>query len=816
MADLRIVDAPLLSTVKGTEKIPTGGEGNFSISVNQVADFAKLKWTLATEGYVDNAVGNVQADLNLHKINSSNPHGVTKAQVGLANVDNTADIDKPIGSATQAAITTLTQNKAEKTYVDMQLNSKADKATTYTKTESDSLVSTKSDTSYVNTKYSSHIKTFLNTGVALSNTVNGEYFFVISNDSEKVEDLYLNVDGVATNQNKSELSSLLQHNSILGRDVTGAHQATSISTASGVNQQQINDFGGAKWWNKPLGYDVGSTVKLENGDIVKNTIADNTANPNVDMVGWVKENSASQIFDASGDSQQVINNKQNQKFELLATPEQFGCKANDPSFDNTIAMNAALASGSTLYADATKTYYVSGALVGKGQPLVGGFKISSSKKVRPEFSEPIGLAQTTSPDVPDPSNIKFCFVQRSHDLVEFFKLRELGFNTILHYDLYLAGGTIQAVLDNAKTAGLRVIVGTKNRSPNVDTQVAFWSAYDSHPALYAYSMFDEPVARVISLETQNAKLSKYRAMTEKPLTVTEYYFTSLSSVPVSFDYDIYFIHAYARNWTDTDVSVKVNKDLAAARKNSAYYTSIFENKRIVPVIGLFISSTADGFSNNVDQINRFATIYGQTHTGSLGVFIWDVPFLGNLGNNLSFQKTWQKCLNTESPKRYKSICFGQGSSLTYNFGLESIIDSPIKTFDSSYAQNTNAFPVRIRTGTPESLFVTTAADATYAGIAFKTDNATYYSNILISKFGTVYLWLTDTTSTFVGTINFYLSNDGGQTKTLVGTATSTTIDLTFSNPFTTPAILIIEITSTSAASEYFRRFLRGMIMSSDW
>lgn len=242
MADLRIVDAPLLSTVKGTEKIPTGGEGNFSVSVDQVADFAKLKWFLATEEYVDNAVGNVQADLNLHKNNVNNPHQVTKVQVGLGNVDNTADVDKPIGSATQAALATLTQTKADKTYVDSQLNTKADKSTTYSKIESDSLVSTKSDTSYVNTKYSSHIKTFLNTGAALSNTVNGEYFFIISSDSEKVEDLYLNVNGVATNQNKSELSSLLQHNSILGRDVTGAHQATSISTASGVNQQQINDY----------------------------------------------------------------------------------------------------------------------------------------------------------------------------------------------------------------------------------------------------------------------------------------------------------------------------------------------------------------------------------------------------------------------------------------------------------------------------------------------------------------------------------------------------------------------------------------------
>lgn len=127
MADLRIVDAPLLSTVKGTEKIPTGGEGNFSVSVNQVADFAKLKWVLATEGYVDNAVGNVQSDLNLHKNNKANPHNVTKTQVGLGNVDNTADLDKPVSNATQSAISTANSGKADKSYVDFQDQLKADK-----------------------------------------------------------------------------------------------------------------------------------------------------------------------------------------------------------------------------------------------------------------------------------------------------------------------------------------------------------------------------------------------------------------------------------------------------------------------------------------------------------------------------------------------------------------------------------------------------------------------------------------------------------------------------------------------------------------
>ena len=39
-----------------------------------------------------------------HLVDTANPHSVTKAQLGLGNVDNTADLDKPISTATQAAL----------------------------------------------------------------------------------------------------------------------------------------------------------------------------------------------------------------------------------------------------------------------------------------------------------------------------------------------------------------------------------------------------------------------------------------------------------------------------------------------------------------------------------------------------------------------------------------------------------------------------------------------------------------------------------------------------------------------------------------
>lgn len=52
------------------------------------------------------------ASLIAHIANKSNPHGVTKTQVGLGNVDNTSDENKPISSATQTAL----NGKSDKTH----------------------------------------------------------------------------------------------------------------------------------------------------------------------------------------------------------------------------------------------------------------------------------------------------------------------------------------------------------------------------------------------------------------------------------------------------------------------------------------------------------------------------------------------------------------------------------------------------------------------------------------------------------------------------------------------------------------------------
>ena len=106
MADLRIVDAPVLlqESITDDVKMPTGGLGNFSIRLGDIVWYVVTKEQLANKNYVDTSSKGVKDSLDEHIADKANPHQVTKAQVGLGNVDNTADVDKPISNATKAYV----------------------------------------------------------------------------------------------------------------------------------------------------------------------------------------------------------------------------------------------------------------------------------------------------------------------------------------------------------------------------------------------------------------------------------------------------------------------------------------------------------------------------------------------------------------------------------------------------------------------------------------------------------------------------------------------------------------------------------------
>ena len=162
MTDLRIVDAPVLlqESITDDVKMPTGGLGNFSVRLGDIVWYVVTKENLASKSYVDLSSKGVKDKLDNHIADKANPHQVTKEQVGLGNVDNTADIDKPVSNAVNSAISTATNDMATKAYVNQKYNLKADKATTlsgygiadaYNKNETYASVSTARTSTYPST-----------------------------------------------------------------------------------------------------------------------------------------------------------------------------------------------------------------------------------------------------------------------------------------------------------------------------------------------------------------------------------------------------------------------------------------------------------------------------------------------------------------------------------------------------------------------------------------------------------------------------------------------------------------------------------------
>lgn len=87
---------PLLQVGElGYDNFPTGGdEGRVYVGTG-TSNIAQAKKSEVTA---------VDSKVDTHVARVDNPHGVTKAQVGLGNADDTSDADKPISTATQSAL----------------------------------------------------------------------------------------------------------------------------------------------------------------------------------------------------------------------------------------------------------------------------------------------------------------------------------------------------------------------------------------------------------------------------------------------------------------------------------------------------------------------------------------------------------------------------------------------------------------------------------------------------------------------------------------------------------------------------------------
>lgn len=104
-SDLAETDSTSETFIKGkkTSNLTNDGDGQSPFATQKYADnkVAAVKTEAQT---AQDAANNAQTAIDDHKADNSNPHGVTKAQIGLGKADNTSDAEKPISNATAAAL----------------------------------------------------------------------------------------------------------------------------------------------------------------------------------------------------------------------------------------------------------------------------------------------------------------------------------------------------------------------------------------------------------------------------------------------------------------------------------------------------------------------------------------------------------------------------------------------------------------------------------------------------------------------------------------------------------------------------------------
>ena len=101
--EIRVNNNALEYTINGTTWIPVSSAGvvewgDIIGDINNQADLLNLFSNMQSE--VDDLADTIEA----HDTDTNNPHRVTKAQVGLGNVDNTADTDKPLSTPQRTAV----------------------------------------------------------------------------------------------------------------------------------------------------------------------------------------------------------------------------------------------------------------------------------------------------------------------------------------------------------------------------------------------------------------------------------------------------------------------------------------------------------------------------------------------------------------------------------------------------------------------------------------------------------------------------------------------------------------------------------------
>ncbi|MEF0646021.1 hypothetical protein [Acinetobacter nosocomialis] len=538
---------------------------------------------------------------------------------------------------------------------------------------------------------------------------------------------------------------------------------------------------------------------------------------------WVfKPTSAQYVVDNTGVTQQAINNQ-------FVMPEMYGAKANDPDFDNTAALNLTFASGKTVYSTPDKTYYVTGSLRTKGQDLIGGWKIHSKKATSRKGTWEKEV-KVNNDGLDTSNNIRMMYVSSAWDLSEFLAIKALGYNMIHHYvGMAQMGwdrdGNVFDVLNNAKSAGLKVSLGIEQDPAAVSDLTAWVKSVDSYPALWAYSVVDEPVSRGLSISQQDAKIATMRSLTKKPLFTVDWQNNAFDQ-QYSKNYDFVFVNAYSMKNSETTIDDKVKSDLRNFRLSYGVIKSQV-NVRVIPCVSMFtFNPSANFFSDNADQIVAASEAFAKVSNGDYAAFIWDGEadnqITGSVRDtpvfqDLSFRISKQPRLNLQTD----AIKFGGFSNIQTDFGVSEIIHHVLqKDNDSSDVFiGASAYPIVLRSGSSSAdrIEPSLPSGRTISGIAFKHNVGRLVTDLAARKNLRLRLEAFSPINLISGEFSVYTTVDGGYTSTLRfndGVAGNKVLDYNIDLD-KSYGNLIFEL-SDSNNYQFYRNFLRGVIILTDW
>lgn len=522
----------------------------------------------------------------------------------------------------------------------------------------------------------------------------------------------------------------------------------------------------------------------------------------------------------------------------FVTPEQFSNLVVGDDWSD--ALNAAFATGKDVLPVAGKTYKTTKIINSNGQPFLGKIKLQLARTTIPNATFEVEYSP------PSENSFRAIYVQSAYDLCELMRIKSMGFNTILHYCYFDnngtvdIAGTIPKLLNNAKTAGLNVVINTQNSAAHGNGTISdVVTAADGFSNTIGYSVVDEPGSSGMTLANQEAAISALRALTVKKLYSVDFVWRlNTWTKPWSYNYDVFLVDSYSMYYASGTAQAKLDKDLGKMRTDFGAAMKMTGNARVIPCFQAYaqpdpnpVEGISGSYAFDIDQIVAASRIFGRVGNGDYACFVWDGGMTYNVANTTKFQNLVKEvAVHAGKGEIYKTepIIFG-GVGSVYQRSLHDItskvqVKDPANTIDSWLGGG--AWPVRLITGASESPIRTTTPNTNISGIAFNKSfsrlvtkqNALQY----VTAFGVFDNYGTAITGS--AALNIYTTPDGGYLENLIYSGgvvggNSFRLSSKTTNSFDgvgEDLVIGLNLTNSSDYMDNYRRFIYGMFVCTSW